>query len=148
MCSKFLYLRAEYKNLRMLHNFLNGTKQPILHRGKKRKLYSTLYTELKTIFTEEKKIGSYLSRRTEIKNTPCFFLFFLSAASFLSYYYYERLFLFFYVLYHSDLYLCNFLGIVSTSLQNFHFLVHIWRVHPLCSSGIFVGFSKSSKQGT
>ena len=84
MCSKFLYLRAEYKNLRMLHNFLNGTKQPILHREKKRELYSTLYTELKTIFTEEKKIGSYLSRRTEIKNTPCFFLFFLSAASFLT----------------------------------------------------------------
>ena len=136
MCSKFLYLRAEYKNLRMLHNFLNGTKQPILHREKKRELYSTLYTELKTIFTEEKKIGSYLSRRTEIKNTMFFQHTILN--SFLS----------FNVLYHSDLYLCNFLGIVGTSLQNFHFLVHIWRVHPLCSSGIFVGFSKSSKQGT
>ena len=148
LCSKFLYLRAEYKNLSMLHNFLNGTKQPILHRGKKKKIILNTLHRTKNYIHRRKKIGSYLSRRTEIKNTPCFFLFFLSAASFLSYYYYERLFLFFYVLYHSDLYLCNFLGIVSTSLQNFHFLVHIWRVHPLCSSGIFVGFSKSSKQGT
>ena len=145
MCSKFLYSRAEYKNL-MLQKIFERNQATHITQGKKRIILNTIH-RTKNYIHRKKNLAVISAGELRLRTHHLFFFSFFQLHHFLLYYY-ERLFLFFYVLYHSDLYLCNFLGIVGTSLQNFHFLVHIWRVHPLCSSGIFVGFSKSSKQGT
>ena len=47
---------------------------------------------------------------------------------------------------NSDLYLCDLFWVRRAGLQNFDLLVHVGRVHPLCSSGLFVRLIKASKQ--
>lgn len=47
---------------------------------------------------------------------------------------------------NSDLYLCDLFWVRRASLQDLDLLVHVGRVHPLCSSGLFVRLIKASKQ--
>ena len=47
---------------------------------------------------------------------------------------------------NSDLYLCDLFWVRRAGLQDLDLLVHVGRVHPLCSSGLFVRLIKASKQ--
>ena len=57
-----------------------------------------------------------------------------------------NLFFSFLIFDNSDLYLCDLFWVRRAGFENFDLLVHVGRVHPLCSTSLFVGFIEASEQ--